>query len=179
MQKNVVFTNLQTKIPSCIKVKQWLNDWIKTTLAVQSFNVALESSPLETNTIGQLLPGVNTIQLYTFFTRINEFLFLLQVSLIKTMEIFFNLLVANMYKRLKQAQGLQAVNQIERVWPVCNHLGVCRLSALVSWNLKWTQCPFSSAATLSLTLHFPAATPFVGCHNRSVESYTSPLHALG
>lgn len=88
---------------------------MKTTLAVQSFNVALESSPLETNTIGQLLPGVNTIQLYAFFTRINEFLFLLQVSLIKTMEIFFNLLVANMYKRLKQAQGLQAVNQIERV----------------------------------------------------------------
>lgn len=58
---------------------------MKTTLAVQSFNVALQSSPLEPNTVGQLLAGVNTIQLDTFFTGIKHFLFILRVSL--TMKI--------------------------------------------------------------------------------------------
>lgn len=50
---------------------------MKNTLAVQSFNVALEPSPLEANTVGQLLPGMNTKQLYAFFTRIKHFLILL------------------------------------------------------------------------------------------------------
>lgn len=70
--------------------------YMKTTLVVQSFNVALKSSPLEANTVGQLLPGVNTIQLYTFFTGIKHFLF--QVSLTMKMKRNFNPLVAHKSK---------------------------------------------------------------------------------
>lgn len=48
-----------------------------TTFAVQSLNVALESSPLEANAVGQLLPGVTTKQLHAFFPGIKHFLVLL------------------------------------------------------------------------------------------------------
>lgn len=63
--------------------------------------------------------------------------------------------------------------------PVCRHLDVCPLSELFFLNLEWTPCLFSFAATLSSTLNFPAAAPFVWCHSCSAESYTSPPHALG
>lgn len=80
----------KTGIPSCTKVKQW-QSCMKTTLAVQSFNMALQSSPLEANTVGQLLPGVNTIQLYALFTRIKHFLFILWVSLTMTIKKNFSI----------------------------------------------------------------------------------------
>lgn len=54
------------------------------TLAVQSFHMALKSPPLETNTVGQFLPGMKAIKLYTFLTGIEHlflFLFLLRCGL--------------------------------------------------------------------------------------------------
>lgn len=46
------------------------------TLTVQSFNMVLEFSPLKANTVGELLTGVNTKQLQTFFIGIQHFLLL-------------------------------------------------------------------------------------------------------
>lgn len=54
------------------------------TLAVQSFNMVLEFSPLEANTVGQLLTGVNAKQLHTFFTGIKHFFILLRLGLRRT-----------------------------------------------------------------------------------------------
>lgn len=47
------------------------------TLTVQSFNMVLEFSPLKANTVGELLTGVNTKQLQTFFIGIQHFLLFL------------------------------------------------------------------------------------------------------
>lgn len=44
------------------------------TFAVQSFHVTLESPPLEANTVGQLLTGVNTEELNAVFTALKDLL---------------------------------------------------------------------------------------------------------
>lgn len=58
------------------------------TLAVQSFNMTPESSPLEANAVGQLLPCVNTEQLHAFSIGIKHLLILLGLSLTMTVQVF-------------------------------------------------------------------------------------------
>lgn len=65
---------------SCVPVTERTCD----TLAVQSFNVVLEFSPLEANAVGQLLTGVNTKQLHTLFTGIKHFFIILRLGLTRT-----------------------------------------------------------------------------------------------
>lgn len=62
---------------SCVCGAQLKRD----TLAVQSFNVVLEFSPLEANAVGQLLTGVNTNQLHASFTGVKHSFVLLRLDL--------------------------------------------------------------------------------------------------
>lgn len=62
---------------SCVCGAQLKRD----TLAVQSLNVVLEFSPLEANTVGQLLTGVDTNQFHASFTGVKHVFVLLRLDL--------------------------------------------------------------------------------------------------
>lgn len=76
-----VLTNVHYKFSRIVPCETELKH---DTLTVQSFNMVLEFSPLEANTVGQLLTGMNTNQLQTFLTGIKHVFVLLRLGLTRT-----------------------------------------------------------------------------------------------